>query len=458
MHTHTRTRMQARTHACMHIYMHMRTHTCTHTVCFYVLGEDQKSWAEDCEAAAFHEGQPSSSPQTMSASPSPLQPSSSQHIPSSSPFPRSQSCPDPQTPYGSSITCQSQQELEEIESSSSSSFTEKSDLLESSREKRTVSLGNMIMSQVSTSKETERKALYRAKKYLKKLNASVLQKLLDSINKTPQSTPKIRKPTTLSPSPKSVKSALYRKIGELQKKRSKKCLYARKLFLDVLTPEKETDLLEQETSSVYKRKKKPATKAAVEYLDDIAVHMPGKRTVLKRTLQQKKILPKKMKRLHRDFREKHPDNTTSLRTFYRHLPSNIVSSSKLAYKQCLCETCTNIDLKLDVVNTITKLPIDGRDVASESTLCQTPTLACLDRKCNQCGVDKFSNLLHENLRQPLSETVSWKSWDMVKTGVGKRRELVQKKGTVEELLQELMKELSRCFQNICLYSDGSSCS
>ena len=91
---------------------------------------------------------------------------------------------------------------------------------------------------------------------------------------------------------------------------------------------------------------------------------PGKKYVSKKTLTQKKILPKRMKRLHKEFQVKNPEHKLSLRGMYRHLPHDVLSSRKQAARQCLCEVCKNVDLKLDTLNWYLKEPVDGGDAHS----------------------------------------------------------------------------------------------
>ena len=110
-----------------------------------------------------------------------------------------------------------------------------------------------------------------------------------------------------------------------------------------------------------------------------------KKSVSKKTSMQKKILPKRMKRLHKEFQVKNPEHQLSLRGMYCH---HVLASRKQAYRQCLCEVCKNVDLKLDTLNRYLKEPVDGGDALSERSLCHELMLLCLDRKCPNCGADK----------------------------------------------------------------------
>ena len=96
-----------------------------------------------------------------------------------------------------------------------------------------------------------------------------------------------------------------------------------------------------------------------------------------------------MKRLHKEFQVKNPEHKLSLGGMYRHLPQDVLSSRKQAYRQCLCEVCKNVDLKLDTLDRYLKELVDGGEALSERSLCHELMLLCLDRKCPNCGADKF---------------------------------------------------------------------
>ena len=87
----------------------------------------------------------------------------------------------------------------------------------------------------------------------------------------------------------------------------------------------------------------------------------------------------------------------TLRTFYRCIPSHIISTHRQKYRQCLCEVCQDTGLKLDTLNKLLEDAIGGRDVASEMMLYKEYTLQCLDRTCLSCGIDKFVEEIQRRL-------------------------------------------------------------
>ena len=304
----------------------------------------------------------------------------------------------------------------------------------------------------SSGKEAKRKAHYRMKIRLLTPNirkGSAYTALVSRLVKKAKTTLK-KKKTGTSPSPGKLKAALYGKLQKLQKLRSKKALAARKLLLGVVSPN-ETQSADSSEQRLYCRKQTIASRAAIEFFQEVSIDLPGKKSVSKKTLTQKKILPKRMKRLHKEFQAKNPEHKLSLRGMYRHLPHDVLSSRKQAYRQCLCEVCKNVDLKLDTLNRYLKEPVDGGDALSERSLCNELTLLCLDRKCPNCGADKLQVELAAAIQPQHDTVVKWKTWEMVKSGHGKRVELVSKEDTLQSLLANLMKQLQSYSRHLFVF-------
>lgn len=75
----------------------------------------------------------------------------------------------------------------------------------------------------------------------------------------------------------------------MKSKRSKNALAARKLLFTTITGR------EGKEPGTYKRDISEKASAVQEFLESVAVDMPGK------SLQQKKIMPDRVRRLHREF-------------------------------------------------------------------------------------------------------------------------------------------------------------
>ncbi|XP_013411104.2 uncharacterized protein LOC106174215, partial [Lingula anatina] len=251
-------------------------------------------------------------------------------------------------------------------------------------------------------------------------------------------TPKSPSCNVYSPSPTKLKIAYKSALHDAKRHRSKESLARRRLLTSLLNPE-----LDADTKNLYQRKKASEVScAAREFLEDSAAHVPGKQTISKRTGVQKKILPKRLKRLHKEFLQKNPGSQISLRTLYRIMPKHILSSKRLKFNQCLCEVCANIDLKLDALNRHLEDPVDGRDLLSEASLCAgEPQQSCLDRQCLNCGVAQARARCQLKTDSQGDALTKWRSWKIVDTPRGKRRELVTEEGLIERLLDKLMEEL-----------------
>ena len=182
-------------------------------------------------------------------------------------------------------------------------------------------------------------------------------------------------------------------------------------------------------------------------MEDQSVFLPCKQSVLKETGTQKKVLPKWMKRLHRDFLAVNGQKL-SLRSVYRHHLKHIKTSKHQAFRICLCEVCVNVDLKLDAINQHLTALVEGRDELSELSVCLYPTLSRLDRTCKECGVQCVEQKIKWPARVKYTVPVKWYMWQMVKKEKGKRREKIMQDGTLGGLLSDLMKELKPLTKHI----------
>ena len=286
----------------------------------------------------------------------------------------------------------------------------------------------------------ERKSLSRAKKQIQLLGPVAVNKLLSFL--TGKCIRPTKKSPALSPSPNKVKHDIKKALTDLSKKRSKGAIAKKNLLSKFVSPERPDSNIKKD---LYKRSKvNSATAAALDYMNNAAIDLPGKRSVCRKTQTQKKILPKRLKHHKLSF-EKETGQKVSLRTMYRHKPRHILTSHRQSYKQCLCEVCTNIDLKIDALNKILKGTllgqIQGRDALSEMTLCNDVTIDCINRTCKSCGVELVRDRLVEAIAPQRNSVLEFASWEMVQREKGKRRELVKAEHTAHQLLLLLLEDL-----------------
>ena len=138
---------------------------------------------------------------------------------------------------------------------------------------------------------------------------------------------------------------------------------------------------------------------------------------------------------------------------YRRRPHHVKTHRHQVLRQCLCEVCVNVDFKLDVLNRHLQegKTIDGRDILSEKSLCPVPALACLERKCKNCGISCIEDYIQSAMTSDLAQKVKWQVWEMVKKEKGQRKEKVLREGTLAELTSQLLVELSTLSKHIFVH-------
>jgi len=130
-------------------------------------------------------------------------------------------------------------------------------------------------------------------------------------------------------------------------------------------------------------------------------------------------------------------------------PSHILPYVKA---QCLCEYCENTDLKLKVINQVVQAKnldckIRNRYHASGIIVCppsdyarKLHKLACIDRKCQECGVDAVELYL-QPLNVAAENEVSWQVWGNTTVRGNLRKALPLRSGKLKELTQKMKSEL-----------------
>ena len=283
-----------------------------------------------------------------------------------------------------------------------------------------------------------KKARYRMRNFFLKAG-----KKLSSLRRVGLMGPKTIQETA-TPESKKIKKNLNKQLEILQQRHDKRSLAKWRLLLEIKGGQ-----LEPQQSIPYKRtKQNPSTLAAVQFMEDQSVFLPCKRSVLKKTGGQKKVLPKRMKRLHQEFLAANSGQKLSLRTVYRHRPKHVKTYKHQALRMCLCEVCVNVDLKLDAINQHLNVPVEGRDELSELSVCPNPTLSCLHRTCKECGILPVERKIIESCKSEMAVPVKWHMWQMVKEEKGQRREKILQVGTLGCLLVDLMKELAPLSRHI----------
>ena len=117
--------------------------------------------------------------------------------------------------------------------------------------------------------------------------------------------------------------------------------------------------------------------------------------------------------------------------FFHMRPAHVMPSKNRVFRQCLCDTCVNPMLKIRQTETHNR--------AAHQDSCAIFSRDCVERTCILCGVEQYCTSLRETLEQQekLDHPVAWRKWEKIEDELGKRKDLVQKKGVYLDLVQEL---------------------
>ncbi|GFN90054.1 Cc8l18.2-like protein [Plakobranchus ocellatus] len=200
------------------------------------------------------------------------------------------------------------------------------------------------------------------------------------------------------------------------------------------------------TENLYSKTSK--TKPTIQkFFEDNSIFLPHVKTVSKKTLRQKKFLERPISDLYQQFKREHPDCTASIKTFFRHRPDHIVSCKKMPLLQSRCEVCLNPDFKVKALMKLCHQSLELRQL-TEMSLCvrsdqqKYHKLSCLNRSCVNCSPDAVRTFLHSLCDPGRSQPVTWQKWDYAPTSGGKKHlELLERQGTFETLVDELVEEL-----------------
>ena len=189
----------------------------------------------------------------------------------------------------------------------------------------------------------------------------------------------------------------------------------------------------------------------------VSTTLPDKRSV--KHGQERKVLDRPLKEVYKEFKQDHPEVKVGFSTFAANKPSNIHTSRKQQWYSCLCEACTNVDLKLRALNNFaTKVrkpeqKVHDRYEALNITLCSKEEnqkfhrLECINRQCENCSTDLFLAHLQPLLEEHGGESIEYAKWEHVrrlnKHGKNVSRVMMAKhRESLNHMVIETMGELS----------------
>lgn len=111
----------------------------------------------------------------------------------------------------------------------------------------------------------------------------------------------------------------------------------------------------------------------------------------------KSVLTRNTKDVHESYLKQKDSVKIELDKFRKLRPKHVLTANKTQLRQCLCEYCTNVEIKLKVLNTcqsVTKYK-DAMAIVNDSLCSKGPKkeynkLECIERKCEECGVKSLT--------------------------------------------------------------------
>lgn len=167
----------------------------------------------------------------------------------------------------------------------------------------------------------------------------------------------------------------------------------------------------------------------------------------------KKILSSSLQETYRTFREQYPECSVSFSKFVSLRPKQVHTMSRNTFNNCLCEYCTNIELKVKAINLIIgcKGDLRNRYNASRKTLCPKEDRStfykreCVERNCSSCGRDNMIYNISDLLKKKCSK-LEWSKWEnqmLTIQGKKKTRKMLQlKKNSVDVFMIEFRNEIN----------------
>lgn len=165
------------------------------------------------------------------------------------------------------------------------------------------------------------------------------------------------------------------------------------------------------------------------FFHTISTPVPDRKSVKRKDLEERKILDRPLKSVYEDYKES--GGNVGFSTFAKKVPHNIQTYNKQPWFSCLCEYCTNVDLKIKALNDfankvgMVECKLKDRYHAVNITLCDKEDgrlfhkKTCVERNCEHCNKDLFISHLTPLLSNHGHEVVKYTVWekqDLMKNG------------------------------------------
>lgn len=188
---------------------------------------------------------------------------------------------------------------------------------------------------------------------------------------------------------------------------------------------------------------------------DISTNLPDSKRI-KSNLEERRVLNKTLKETYREYRESNLD-VVGFSTFAQLKPCNVETTCKRKWNACLCEMCTNVDLKIYALSQLaakfkSNVKIDSKYEAVEKTLCERGNEKwhkknCIQRECVACGTDGVVSFFTPLMRETSNQKIKYIKWErMTKEKNGKQVTQIMPKTyekSATEVVLDLAKELDK---------------
>ena len=311
------------------------------------------------------------------------------------------------------------------------------------------------------SQESLRKATYRARKSMPKQREKHVEVLIRMVKSaTPQKKAILRKNLIVSPNSKkkltfvhttfdSVKTALEklkskRSTDDLKKKRTLAWALAlvrrkysmqqcRKIGIGYKLLKRMKSATCSSELDVRKRRKDALDDTVAKMVrafyrrSDVSRALPDARGVKRGQngeLLSRKVLERSVTSAHELFRAENPQTAISRAKFAELRPVDVMPTTCNRKRDCLCEYCANIELKLDALKMfVAKYRLEACSIRdkyelSRITLCPPGETGeymrtCLERKCGNCGTSSLEEHLRPLLEAQTDADVKYDKWENI---------------------------------------------
>ena len=183
---------------------------------------------------------------------------------------------------------------------------------------------------------------------------------------------------------------------------------------------------------------------------DVSTNLPDAKRV-KVDLQERRVLDRTLKETYKEYKQSNPEDTSvSFSTFAKMKPRNVETTTKRKWNACLCEVCTNVDLKIRSLSQLaaqckSDVKVENKYDAVAKTLCVKEKYqkwhkkSCTKRECISCGTKKIIEYYKPLVTAAANRLIRYTKWERV-TKVRNGKQVTQIMPTTHEKTANLVVE------------------